>query len=44
MSVRQGLEDFNLALKVLEQLCGKLSPTDGLYRDLLVGFLTERFG
>ena len=39
--VRHGLEDFNLALEVFEQLCGELAPTDSLYRDLVVGFLPD---
>jgi hypothetical protein len=44
MSVGQGLEDLNLALEILEKLCGELAPTDGLYRDLVVGFLPGWFG
>ena len=44
VSVRQGLEDFNLALEVLEELGGKLAPADGFYRDLLVSFLAGWFG
>jgi hypothetical protein len=39
MSMREGLEDLNFALQVLEQLCREIVAFNGLDSDLVSRFL-----
>ena len=43
MPVREGLEDLNLALKIVKELCGKVVALDRLYGYMLTSSLDDRW-
>ena len=42
MPVREGLEDLNLALEIVKELCSKAVTLDRLYGYMLTSFLDGR--